>query len=115
MSTGNSVNGKDYVCIIVPYMFTNHTGTERIKRIEETWKLTCKDAKIGVRHFNDFRCNAFRNREEAGIPASVAIEKVNGRETRPVFDLYGIVDERNYRRAQIVKRLILKYRAQTHR
>jgi integrase len=56
---------------LLPYVFTNRTGTDRIKRFDKAWKQACKDAKIGIRHFHDFRRSAIRNMVRAGLPEQV--------------------------------------------
>jgi integrase len=43
------------------YVFLNGSGNDRIKRFDKAWKKACKDAKIGLRLFHDFRRTTIRN------------------------------------------------------
>jgi len=72
--------------------------SERFQQFDEIWKQTCKDARIGVWHFSYFRGSAVGNRERAGIPVPVVMN-LSGRKTKPVFDRYAIVDEKDLQAA----------------
>ena len=96
--------------ILIPYVFPNRIGTDKIKDFRYVWGKACEKARIGKKYFHDFRRSAVRNLTRAGVPQRLA-QEITGHKTRSVFERYNIISEADLRLAAERQAAYLKEKA----